>query len=82
MLLDILEFLGANELDDRPFIVMPYLRNGNVRDYIRARPDCDRLQIVRSTVFVEIISFSNYLNIDTSYLFGPGISSLTHNHTW
>ena len=52
----ILEFFSANELDDRPFIVMPYLRNGNVRDYIRARPGCDRLGIVYLTSFVEIFT--------------------------
>jgi hypothetical protein len=47
LLSDILtEFLGANETDDRPFIVMPYLKNGNVRDYVQNHPDCDRLQIV------------------------------------
>lgn len=28
----VLEFLGANEFDDRPFIVMPYMKNGNARD--------------------------------------------------
>lgn len=33
-------------MDDKPFIVMPYLKNGNVRDYIRRYPDCDRLLIV------------------------------------
>ncbi|KIM73991.1 hypothetical protein PILCRDRAFT_715514, partial [Piloderma croceum F 1598] len=41
----VLQFLGANEMDDRPFIVMPYLKNGNVRDYVQNYPDCDRLQI-------------------------------------
>jgi hypothetical protein len=41
-----LEFLGANEFDNRPFIVMPYLKNGNARDYVLRYPDCDRLQIV------------------------------------
>jgi serine/threonine protein kinase len=40
------EFLGANELDDKPFIVMPYLKNGNARDYVQSHPDCDRLRIV------------------------------------
>jgi len=41
----ILQFLGANEFDNMPFIVMPYLKNGNARDYVRGHPDCDRLQI-------------------------------------
>ncbi|KIM77885.1 hypothetical protein PILCRDRAFT_824860 [Piloderma croceum F 1598] len=42
----VLQFLRANELDDRPFIVMPYLKNGNARDYVQSHPDCDLLQIV------------------------------------
>ena len=45
--LQYLEFLGANELDDKPFIVMPYLKNGNARDYVQKHPNCDRLRIVR-----------------------------------
>ena len=40
------EFLGANEFDDRPFLVMPYMKNGNARDYVQAHPECDRVQIV------------------------------------
>lgn len=42
----ILQFLGANEFDDKPFIVMPYLKNGNAREYIQRHPECDRLQIL------------------------------------
>ena len=40
------EFLGANILDDEPFIVMPWIANGNVRDYIDHHPSCDRLKLV------------------------------------
>jgi hypothetical protein len=40
------EFLGANILDDKPFILMPYLKNGNARDYLNEHPDGDRLNIV------------------------------------
>jgi serine/threonine protein kinase len=43
------EFLGANIFDDRPFIVMPFLKNGNARDYVYDHPDCDRIMIVRCT---------------------------------
>lgn len=42
----IIEFLGANVLDERPFIVMPYLKNGNARTYLEEHPNCDRLLIV------------------------------------
>ena len=50
-----LEFLGANELDDKPFIVMPYLSNGNARNYVQTHPGCDRLRMVR-TPFVILAS--------------------------
>ncbi|KZP06232.1 kinase-like protein [Athelia psychrophila] len=42
----ILPFLGANIWDDRPFIVMPYLKNGNARDYIQNYPECNRAAIL------------------------------------
>ena len=45
------EFLGANILDEKPFIVMPYLENGNARHYLQKHPDHDRLQIVRLSNF-------------------------------
>ncbi|KAF7982535.1 hypothetical protein HWV62_28162 [Athelia sp. TMB] len=40
------EFLGANVLDEKPFIVMPYLANGNARDYLVTHPECDRLKLL------------------------------------
>ena len=43
----LIEFLGANILDDKPFIVMPFLKNGNARDYIYEHPECNRAKIVR-----------------------------------
>jgi hypothetical protein len=43
---DHVEFLGANVLDDTPFIVMPLLKNGNARDYIHVNPGCNRQKIV------------------------------------
>jgi hypothetical protein len=46
--LRLIEFLGANILDDKPFILMPYLKNGNVQAYLKEHPDGDRLQIVRT----------------------------------
>ncbi|KAF7982534.1 hypothetical protein HWV62_28160 [Athelia sp. TMB] len=41
-----IKFLGANVLDDKPFIVVPYLANGNARDYLIIHPECNRLQLV------------------------------------
>lgn len=45
----LIEFLGANILDERPFIVMPFLKHGNCRDYLKQHPNSHRLQIVRSS---------------------------------
>ncbi|KAF8185739.1 kinase-like domain-containing protein [Pholiota molesta] len=42
----ILQFLGANVMDDEPFIVMPFIKRGNVRDYIHTNPQCDRVRII------------------------------------
>ncbi|KAG7439931.1 kinase-like protein [Guyanagaster necrorhizus] len=43
---NILPFLGANILDDAPFVVTPYLRNGNARKFVEAQPNCDRLKML------------------------------------
>ncbi|KAJ6595916.1 kinase-like domain-containing protein [Mycena sp. CBHHK59/15] len=43
---NILQFLGANTLDERPFIVMPYMPS-NAREFLRKRPDFDPLYILR-----------------------------------
>ncbi len=40
------EFLGANILDSRPFIVMPFIKNGNAQEYILRHPECNRLELV------------------------------------
>ncbi|KAJ7156345.1 kinase-like domain-containing protein [Mycena filopes] len=42
----ILQFLGANTLDDEPFIVMPYVRY-NAKQFLRAHPESDPLLILR-----------------------------------
>ena len=49
-----LEFLGANVLDDKPFIVMPYMKNGNVRQYLKLHPTYDRLKLVRDSMWMAI----------------------------
>jgi hypothetical protein len=35
-------------MDDKPFIIMPFVKHGNVRDYVRANQKCDRVRIVSS----------------------------------
>jgi hypothetical protein len=37
------EFFEANILDNKPFIVMPFIRNGYVLDYICANTQYDLL---------------------------------------
>jgi serine/threonine protein kinase len=49
---DALEFLGASLLDDKPFIVMPFLKNGNAHDYIHNHPTCNRQKIV--SIFIRL----------------------------
>lgn len=73
----IIEFLGANEWDNRPFIVMPYLKNGNARDFIQARPGCNRLRIVRINVTTHhhMQLVSDGLDPDSSRLLGTVVSS-------
>ncbi|KAF8205426.1 kinase-like protein, partial [Mycena galopus ATCC 62051] len=43
---NILQFLGANTLDDQPFIVMPYIPN-TARQFLRQYPNFDPLYILR-----------------------------------
>ncbi|KAK0471293.1 kinase-like domain-containing protein [Armillaria novae-zelandiae] len=43
---NILPFLGANTSENVPFVVTPYLRNGNSRKFVKTHSNCDRLKIV------------------------------------
>ncbi|KAK6980659.1 kinase-like protein [Favolaschia claudopus] len=43
---NIIQFLGANTLDDRPFVVMPFIPY-NAREFLRERPSFDPLHILR-----------------------------------
>ncbi|KAF7346776.1 Kinase-like protein [Mycena sanguinolenta] len=43
---NILQFLGANTLDDKPFIVMPYVPL-NARQFLQVRPSFEPLYILR-----------------------------------
>ncbi|KAJ6536274.1 kinase-like domain-containing protein [Mycena capillaripes] len=44
-----IDFLGANTLDDKPFIVMPYVPH-NAREFLRLRPSFDPLHIINVLV--------------------------------
>ena len=46
----LIEFLGANILDDQPILVMPLIEGGNMRDYMDYHSDCNRLKIVRRSL--------------------------------
>jgi hypothetical protein len=48
------EFLGANVLDNKPFIVTPLMDNGNAQIYIQNHPDCDRLAMVGCNSLVHL----------------------------
>ncbi|KAJ7447795.1 kinase-like domain-containing protein, partial [Mycena galericulata] len=43
---NIIQFLGANTLDDKPFVVMPLLPH-NAREFLQSRPDWNPLQVLR-----------------------------------
>ncbi|KAJ7114414.1 hypothetical protein C8R44DRAFT_929253 [Mycena epipterygia] len=43
---NIIQFLGANTLDDKPFVVMPLLPH-NAREFLQSRPDWNPLRILR-----------------------------------
>ncbi|KAJ7640510.1 kinase-like domain-containing protein, partial [Mycena rosella] len=42
----VLQFLGANTLDDSPFVVMPYIPY-NARQFLEQRPTFDTVYILR-----------------------------------
>ncbi|KAJ7790654.1 kinase-like domain-containing protein, partial [Mycena leptocephala] len=43
---NVVQFLGANTLDDKPFIVMPYVQH-DAKDFLRTRSTFDPLYILR-----------------------------------
>ncbi|KAJ7709305.1 kinase-like domain-containing protein [Mycena metata] len=43
---NVLQFLGANTLDDSPFVVMPLMRSTS-REFLQIKPDFDILSILR-----------------------------------
>ncbi|KAJ7111223.1 kinase-like domain-containing protein [Mycena epipterygia] len=44
---NVLPFLGANHLDNRPFIVMPYMKHGNACEFLQNHPNHTPLPILR-----------------------------------
>jgi hypothetical protein len=40
------ECLGANDMGNEPFLVMPYMPKGNVRQYVQKQPHCNKIKIV------------------------------------
>jgi hypothetical protein len=42
---NILQFLGANTLDDWPFVIMPLIPH-NAREFLRTQPNFDPMYIV------------------------------------
>ncbi|KZP21681.1 kinase-like protein [Athelia psychrophila] len=43
---NVLEFLAANVSDEKPFIVMPYMKNGNAREYLKSHRTCNRVKLL------------------------------------
>ncbi|KAJ7907393.1 kinase-like protein [Mycena leptocephala] len=58
---NILQFLGANTLDDKPFVVMPLLPY-NSREFLCIRPTCDPLYISNPRQLRDITPGLEYLH--------------------
>lgn len=41
----VVQFFGGSTVDDPPFLIMPFLRNGNVRRYLMKHPQANRLKL-------------------------------------
>ena len=79
----LVEFLGANVLDEKPFIVMPYLANGNARDYLQEHPNADRLQIVcMSNVCIVLMAHFDGICAAAWHFSGACASPLTSDCSW
>src|ERR1700683_3287866 len=78
----LVEFLGANVLDEKPFIVMPYLANGNARNYLQDHPNADQLQIVcMSHVCIFVLAHFSGTCAAACHFSGTGSSPLTSDCT-
>jgi serine/threonine protein kinase len=74
------EFLGANVFDDRPFIVMTYMKNGNARDYVHQHPDCNCLEIVCSPLSLSIDFDDPFITVSQIHHMGIGLVYLHSNN--
>jgi len=77
-----LEFLGANLLDDKPFIVTPYLENGNARVFIENHPECNRLKIVCDKLMINLQQKSQTIISAVRGVTWSSVSSFKEYHTW
>jgi len=57
---------------------MPYLKNGNCKDYLQENPNADRLQIVSSTNMLSALAWSHY---DAMYQLYEISLGLVHLHS-
>jgi serine/threonine protein kinase len=48
---NVLPFYGASLATDVPFMVSRYMKNGNLPKYLRQRPNVNRVQLARLSVF-------------------------------
>jgi len=76
------EFLGANVLDDKPFILMPLVKNGNVRDYIDCNPDCNRQRVVSELLLFWILGASDNPNPALPCFSWAGVPSCSEYRAW
>ncbi|KAJ7496391.1 hypothetical protein FB451DRAFT_1549555 [Mycena latifolia] len=56
---NILQFLGANTLDNKPFIVMPYIPS-NAREFLKQQPTFDPVYITMYTLALTYFNLGQY----------------------
>ena len=61
--------MGASVYEDPPFIIMEWMANGNVLDFIRDKPTANRVLLVNSSVFINMDSEVTYLSDSRSTRF-------------
>jgi hypothetical protein len=63
----LVEFLGANHMDNDPFLVTPYIQKGNVSQYIQMYPNCNKIKIVSCPPHSTINIWPNHRSHTRSY---------------